>query len=59
MIALQKLWKMFLFHLKGSFSSQDIHFFCNFVPSFPNFPDQKDNIKAEQFHELAYTNLQM
>ena len=27
MIALQKVWKMFLFHLKSSFSSQDIQIF--------------------------------
>ena len=27
MIALQKLWKMFLFHLKSSFLSPDIHIF--------------------------------
>ena len=32
MIALQKLWKCFLFHLKSSFSSQDIQIFM-----FPSF----------------------
>ena len=35
MIALQKLWKMLLFHLKSSFHSQDIQFFV--FLSFPLF----------------------
>ena len=35
MIALQKLWKMFLFHLKSSFRSRNIQVFV--VPSFPLF----------------------
>ena len=30
---------VFLFHLKSSFQSQNIHFFVIFFPSFPNFPD--------------------
>ena len=35
MIALQKLWKMFLFHLKSSFRSRDIQIFV--FPSSPLF----------------------
>ena len=31
-VALQKLWKMFLFHLKNSFRSRDIQIFVFFLP---------------------------
>ena len=44
-IALQKLWKFFLFHPKSSFRSQDIQIFCDFSSSFPHFPDSKGQIR--------------
>ena len=49
MIALQKLWKCFLFHLKSSFRSREIQIFCNFSLSFPRFPDSKGQMKVEWF----------
>ena len=39
--------KYFLFHIKSSFLSRDIQFFCNFFPSFPLFPDSKRQIEVE------------
>ena len=40
-IALQKLWKMFLFNLKSPFVSQDIQIFGIFSLPFQTFQIQK------------------
>ena len=60
-IVLQKLWKVFLFHLKSSFHSQDFQIFLIFSLSFHNFQIQKDKWKINNLwcHELACINLQM
>ena len=39
--------KCFLFHLKSSFRSWDIQIFVIFFPSFPHFPDTKEQMKVE------------
>ena len=53
MIALQKLWKKLLFHLKSSFCSWDIHIFVIF-PFFSTFQIQKDKWKWNNWcYEMA------
>ena len=61
MIALQKLWKCFLFHRKSSFRSQDIQAFVVFPLPFHTFHIQKDKSKWNNLwcHELPCINLQM
>ena len=60
MIALQNLYKCFLFHWKSSFRSQDIQIFVIFSLHFHTFQIQKDKWKWNNLwcHELACINLQ-
>ena len=61
MIALQKLWKMFLFHLNSSLLSRDIQIFVIFPLPFHTFQIQKNKWKWNNlwYHELACINLQV
>ena len=47
MIALQKLWKIFFLSSKKLFLFSRYSNFCNFPPSFPNFPDSKGQMEVE------------
>ena len=47
MIPLQKLWKMFFISSQKLFSFSRYSIFCNFSPSFPNFPDSKGQMEVE------------
>ena len=40
---------VFLFYLKRLFSLSKYSIFCNFFPSFPNFPDSKGQMEVEYF----------
>ena len=60
-ITLQKLWKMFLFHVKSSSRSWDIQIFVIFALPFCTFQIQNDKWKLNNLwcHELACINFQM
>ena len=47
MIALQELWKMFFISSKKLFPFSRYWNFCNFSPSFPHFPDSKEQMEVE------------
>ena len=53
MIAFQKLWKIFLFHLKRSFRSRNIYIFV--FPSSPLFP----HAVSHYFRGLSKINLKV
>ena len=47
MVGLQKLWKMCFISSKKLFSFLRYSNFCIFLPSFPHFPDSKDQMEVE------------
>ena len=47
MIGLQKLWKMFFFSSKKLYLFSRYSNFCNFFPSFLQFPDSKGQMEVE------------
>ena len=49
MMALPKLWKVFFISSKKFFLFSRYSKFCNFLPSFPHFPDTKGRMEVEQF----------
>ena len=53
--SLQKLWKVFFISSKKFFSFSRYSNFCIFSPSFPHFPDTKEQMEVENLwcHELA------
>ena len=49
MIGLYKLWKMFFISSRKLFSFLRYSNFRSFFPSFPHFPDSKEQIEMEWF----------
>ena len=47
MIALLKLWEMFFISPKKLFSFSRYSSVCSFFPSFPHFPDSKEQMEVE------------